>query len=71
MWKEEATAEDLAYVFTRNIVANHGLPDKAVSDKDKLFTLHFWTTLTALLGIKRKLLTAFHPQTDRQTERLN
>jgi RNase H-like domain found in reverse transcriptase/Reverse transcriptase (RNA-dependent DNA polymerase)/Integrase zinc binding domain/Chromo (CHRromatin Organisation MOdifier) domain/Aspartyl protease len=70
-WKEEATAEDLAYVFTRNIVANHGLPDEAISDRDKLFTSHFWTTLTALLGMRRKLSTAFHPQTDGQTERLN
>ncbi|APA13902.1 hypothetical protein sscle_11g086720 [Sclerotinia sclerotiorum 1980 UF-70] len=55
----------------RNIVSIHDIPDEIISDKDKLFTSKFWSTLMALLGIKRKLSTAFHPQTDGQTERLN
>lgn len=68
---EASTAEDLAYTFLRIVVANHGVPDEIISDRDKLFTSKFWTTLTALLGIKQKVSTAFHPQTDGQTERLN
>lgn len=70
-YSETYTAEQLAYTFYRVIVANHGVPDEIISDRDKLFTSKFWTTLTALLGIKQKLSTAFHPQTDGQTERLN
>lgn len=70
-YKESSTAEELAYTFLRIVIANHGLPDEIISDRDKLFTSHFWTTLTASLGTKAKLSTAFHPQTDGQTERLN
>jgi len=70
-WKEKYTAEDLAYVFNRVIIANHGLPDEIISDRDKLFTSKFWKSITALLGVKLKMSTAFHPQTDGQTERLN
>jgi transposase InsO family protein len=70
-YKEASTAEDLARVFLREIISQHGTPTEIISDRDKLFTSKFWTTLTALLGIKRKLSTAFHPQTDGQTERIN
>ncbi|APA12632.1 hypothetical protein sscle_09g074020 [Sclerotinia sclerotiorum 1980 UF-70] len=68
---ETWTADDLAYMFMRNIVSIHGVPDEIISDRDKIFTSKFWSTLTVLLGVKRKLSTAFHPQTDGQTERLN
>ena len=70
-YKESSTAEDLSQVFLRTIIANHGTPEEIISDRDKLFTSKFWTTLMALLGTKRKLSTAFHPQTDGQTERVN
>ena len=48
-----------------------GLPSAIVSDRGPQFITHFWTSLTALRGIKRKLSTAHHPQTDGQTERAN
>ncbi|PNH26348.1 hypothetical protein BJF96_g10337 [Verticillium dahliae] len=70
-YKATGTAEDLAYVFLRNIVGQHGLPKELVSDRDKLFTSNFWKSLIAQLGAKHKLSTAFHPQTDGQTERTN
>ena len=70
-YRESSTAEDLAQVILRTIITHHGTPEEIISDRDKLFTSKFWTTLTALLGIKRKLSTAFHPQTDGQTERTN
>ena len=70
-WKTTATAEDVAYELIRTIIANHGVPDEIISDRDKLFTSKVWTTLLALLGVIRKLSTSFHPQTDGQTERIN
>ena len=70
-YNESSTAETLSQVFLRTIIANHGTPREIISDRDKLFTSKFWTTLMALLGTKRKLSSAFHPQTDGQTERIN
>ncbi len=70
-YKEATSAEDLAYTFLRTIVANHGLPDEIISDRDKLFTSKFWKSLVDQLGIHHKLSTAYHPQTDGQTERMN
>jgi len=70
-WRTTATAEDVAYELIRTIIANHGVPDEIISDRDKLFTSKVWTTLLALLGVIRKLSTSFHPQTDGQTERIN
>jgi hypothetical protein len=59
------------YMFIRNIVANYRIPRELISDRDKLFTSHFWQALTARLGVRYRLSTAFHPQTDGQTERTN
>ncbi|KAI7411517.1 hypothetical protein KC336_g12012 [Hortaea werneckii] len=70
-YKEAFTAVDLAHVFVKEVVANHGTPTELISDRDKLFTSNFWTALMHNLGVKHKLSTAFHPQTDGQTERLN
>ena len=70
-WKEKGNAKDLAKVMLKKIIANHGIPQSIISDKDKLFTSKFWNTWTQQLGTKVKLLTAYHPQTDRQTEQTN
>jgi hypothetical protein len=65
------TAEHLGYVILDRLIRHHGIPKTIISDRDKLFTSNYWTTLVALIGIKRKLSTAYHPQTDGQTERTN
>ncbi|KAM4063982.1 reverse transcriptase (RNA-dependent DNA polymerase) [Hirsutella rhossiliensis] len=70
-YKEASNAEELAYVFLRTIVSNHGLPNEIVSDRGSTFVAKFWQALMAQLGTKHKLSTAYHPQTDGQTERLN
>ena len=49
----------------------HGLPEEIVSDRDAKFTSKFWSALMEILGVKRKLSTSFHPETDGQTERVN
>ena len=69
--KDTLTAEDLATLFISNIVRIHGLPKDIVSDRDKLFTSKFWGTMMEKLQIKRSMSTAFHPQSDGQTERTN
>ncbi len=65
------TAEDLAEILTREIVRLHGLPTSIVTDRGSLFTSNYYSSLCYALNIKRKLSTAFHPQTDGQTERQN
>ena len=69
--RNSTTAEQLAYTFMRFIFAHHGMPSKLISDRDKLFRSKFWQSLMDQLGSKNKLSTAFHPQTDGQTERTN
>lgn len=64
-------APELARIFFRTIIANHGMPTHITSDRDKLFTSKFWTTLTNLMGIDQHLTTAYHPQANGQTERTN
>ena len=44
-YKEASTAEDLAYIFNKIVIARHGIPDKIVLDRDKLFTSQFWQSL--------------------------
>nr|AAG24792.1 pol protein [Colletotrichum gloeosporioides] len=70
-YKESSNAEEFAYTFLKYIIANHGTPKEIVSDRDKIFTSNFWKSITAQLGIKQAMSTAFHPQTDGQTERTN
>ena len=61
-------APGLAEVILDVVVWHHGLPDSIVSDRGLLFTSKFWSSLCYFLGIKRRLSTAFHPQTDGQTK---
>jgi len=68
---EKTSAEGLARLFRDNVWKLHGLPKSIISDKGPQFTAGLMRELNKMLGIKSKLLTAFHPQTDGQTERLN
>ena len=64
-------APGLAEVIIDVVVWHHGLPDSIVTDRGSLFTSKFWSSLCYFLGVKRKLSTAFYPQTDGQTKRQN
>ncbi|MBW0565708.1 hypothetical protein O181_105423 [Austropuccinia psidii MF-1] len=65
------TSLDLAHLFIRNIFSKHGLLSSIVSDRGPLFVSSFWTNLCQQLKISRDLSTAYHPETDGQTERVN
>ncbi|KAJ1171611.1 hypothetical protein NDU88_003471 [Pleurodeles waltl] len=65
------TAAEFADIFIREIVRLHGLPSKVVSDRGSQFNSRFWKKLCEKLKIDVALSTAFHPETDGQTERLN
>ncbi|CAD0043000.1 unnamed protein product [Aureobasidium pullulans] len=65
------TAEELAHLVLDRLIRYHGIPKSFITDRDKLFTSNYWKTLVSVMGIKHKLSTAYHPQTDGQTERAN
>jgi len=64
-------AEQTALLFIRWVFALHGLPRHIVADRDSRFTSTLWRELMQALQTKVGLSTAFHPQTDGQTERVN
>lgn len=64
-------AERLAQAFLEHVWRDKGLPDSIVSDRGSLFTSKFWSASCFYLKIKQRLSTAFHPQTNGQTERQN
>lgn len=69
--KKTITAEELATSFLRRVASVFGIPKGIVSDRGSVFTSKFWSSLCYHFKIKRRLSTAFHPQTDGQTERQN
>ncbi|RVX06329.1 Transposon Tf2-2 polyprotein [Vitis vinifera] len=60
----------LASLYVKEIVRMHGVPISIVSDRDPRFTSRFWHSLQKALGTKLSFSTAFHPQTDGQSERV-
>jgi hypothetical protein len=64
-------AKEFAHIYMATVFANHGLPKNFVSDRDPRFTSEFFREVCRVLHIEQKLSTAFHPQTDGQTERMN
>ena len=62
-------ASDYAELFVKEIVRLHGVPTSIVSDRGSQFTSKFWESFQKAMGTRLKFSTAFHPQTDGQSER--
>jgi len=69
--KHPYTAYSNAHLFLENVVKLHGLPSTIVSDRDTIFLSKFWKELFRLYRVNLHLTTAYHPQSDGQTERVN
>jgi hypothetical protein len=65
------TTKGIAWLFLKEIVWLHGVPDSIVSDRDSKFTSIFWCELQRLMGTKLLMSTTFHPQRDGATDRAN
>ncbi|GJR13794.1 putative reverse transcriptase domain-containing protein [Tanacetum coccineum] len=67
--REDYKTEKLAKIYTNEIVARHGVPVSIISDRDGRFTSHLWQAFQKALGTRLDMSTAYHPQTDGQSER--
>src|SRR4051812_14260459 len=65
------TVQDTAQLVLEGIIQHHCLPDNIISDQGPQFASHFWKCLFKLLGTKISLSSAFHPESDGQTECTN
>jgi len=68
---ENATAKDVADTFLLEVLKLHGLPTEIISGMEAKFSREFLESLCKMLGVKRRMSTAYHPQTDGPTERTN
>lgn len=65
------SARDVADLFVHHIVCLHGIPRSIMSYKDRVFISMFWKELFRLQGTQLCMSSAYHPQTDGQTEVVN
>ena len=69
--KTDISAPEVAELFRDHIWKMHGIPRSIVSDRDSRFVSIFWRSLMKLVGTKLRFSTAYHPQTDGQSEKMN
>src|SRR6266481_7304005 len=65
------TSKEVAWLFIKEVVRLHGIPESIVSDRDTKFTSNFWKEIHQLMGTKLLMSTAFHPQMDSATKWAN
>lgn len=69
--KHPFSAASVAQLFMAHIYKLHGMPNALISDRDRIFTSQFWQELFKLAHVELLMSTAYHPQSDGQTERVN
>ncbi|GJP69736.1 hypothetical protein CLOP_g735, partial [Closterium sp. NIES-67] len=69
--QQTITAEQTAQLFIANVIRLHGLPTTIISDRNPKFTSNLWRHLWDQFGTKLQFFSAYHPQTDGQTKRVN
>ncbi|GJX90415.1 putative reverse transcriptase domain-containing protein [Tanacetum coccineum] len=67
--KETDPLDKLARMYLKEVVTRHGIPVSIIGDRDPRFASNFWRSLQNALGTNLDMSTAYHPQTDRQSER--
>ncbi|GJT47559.1 putative reverse transcriptase domain-containing protein [Tanacetum coccineum] len=67
--RETGPMEKLARMYLKEVVTRHGIPVSIICDHDPRFTSNFWRSLQKALGMNLDMSTAYHQQTDRQSER--
>ncbi|GJW94237.1 putative reverse transcriptase domain-containing protein [Tanacetum coccineum] len=67
--RETDSMETLTRLYIKEIVSRHGVPISIISDRDSHFTSRFWQSLQNALGTQLDMSTAYHPETDGQSER--
>nr|GFC90502.1 reverse transcriptase domain-containing protein [Tanacetum cinerariifolium] len=67
--RDDYKTEKLARLHINEIIARHDVPVSIISDRDSYFTSRFWKSLQKALGTQLDLSTAYHPETDGQSER--
>lgn len=65
------TALSVAKLYMQHVYHLHGLPQSIISNRDRIFTSSFWQELFRLAGVTLRMSSAYHPQSDGQTERVN
>ncbi|GJW86390.1 putative reverse transcriptase domain-containing protein [Tanacetum coccineum] len=68
--RETDSMEKLARMYLKEVVTRHGIPVSIICDRDPRFALNFWRSLQKALDTNLDMSTAYHPQTDGQSERM-
>ena len=69
--RDTAMTQEVGQLYFDKVVKHHGMQKSIILDRDPKFTSRFWHALWKKLGTELKMSTAFWPQTDGQTERVN